>query len=131
MLPRSRVDDQPVRTRARTVRLGVGAVALGWLLRTTARVVVVISTTPPALVTVAVLAGLVWLGLLTDVVVALTVAVFGQAGLIIWWRQSPSSFYRWVGRPVWSWGRDWLVYRPRWGSAVKASRLTQAWNAHD
>jgi DNA segregation ATPase FtsK/SpoIIIE, S-DNA-T family len=131
MLPRSRIPERPVQTRARAVRLGVGLAALAWLLRKIIRVVVLVGRTPPALITCGILVGLAWLALVVGVTSTLAAVGLVQAALISWWRQWRGSFNRWVGRPLCSWARDWLVYRPCWGSAMNAAGLTHRWQGHE
>ncbi len=83
--------EEPVRTLTAPVRVSVPAAAAGWLFRRLWRVVVVVVTTPPALVGVLLIAVAVWLWQRSPQLMLLVLCL--GVGLSIGWRiRWPATF---------------------------------------
>lgn len=120
----SRVDEQPVRTIAPAVRVSVWTVAAGWLARKLCRLIVLIVTTPAALLTLALAIAGVWVGHRFGPWPILAALVLTVAGLATWRVRWPAGFDRFVDTPARSWWRGWFVYRRLWATATSTAGLT-------
>lgn len=114
----------PVRVTTASVRLSVAEAVLGWGARRLIRLVLLLVTTPPALVALGVGVALSWLFQSRGATTAAVVAVALVLMLVLWGWWWPVGFSRWVRLPVRSWRRSWSIYRWRWATAMGACGLT-------
>lgn len=120
--------EEPVRTTTTPVRLSAPTAALGWLLRRLWRLLVVVVTTPPAMIGLLLILMAVWLWQLAPQLMLLVLCL--GVGLSIGWRlRWPGSFLRWLRLPLRGWRRGWLLYRHRWPAAMDTAGLATSWRA--
>ena len=118
----------PVRLVAAPVRVSVPTAAAGWLVRHVWRVLMVVVTTPPAMVGLLLIVAAVALWRLSPAVMLLVMAL--GAGLVVGWRvRFPDGFMRWLRLPMRTWRRGWLLYRHRWAAAMDTAGLATSWRA--
>jgi len=118
--------DQPVQLRTPAIRVGVGVMASGWLLRRVWRLLVVTAATPAALagVLLVVVGMLLWS---VAPLLMLSMAALG-VGLLVGCRLVwPDRWLSWLRLPLRSWWRGWLIYRHQWPAAMDTAGLTTSW----
>lgn len=116
--------DDPVTLRPESVRVSVTLLLLGWLCRRVWRLLILILTSPAAIIAVLVLASaiLVWRRHgPAPVAVALVLIV---TVLTAWWLRWPAGFDRHVRCRVRGWVRGLLVYRRVWLAAMTTAGLS-------
>ena len=96
--------EQPIQVSNRPVRIGPGATVLGWLLRRSWRLLVLIVSTPPALAALLVLIALMILWRVSPVLV-LGLTDLGLGLLVACRIRWPRRWLAWVRLPLRSWRR--------------------------
>jgi len=118
--------DQPVQLHTRSVRVGAGVAASGWLLRRVWRLLVVTAATPAALGGLVLVVGAVALWSVSPLLMLSTAAL--GIGLLIGCRLVwPERWLAWLRLPVRSWWRGWVIYRHRWAAAMDTAGLAVPW----
>jgi S-DNA-T family DNA segregation ATPase FtsK/SpoIIIE len=97
--------------------LALAGLLVWWLLRR-----------PRALAVVLVLSGSVWwLGVSNTAAVALG----GLVPAVVWWLVEPISFDQVIGWRLRSWWRRWWVYRRRWSTTMRLTKLAKVLDGHE